>query len=315
MTKTPVSLIGLPYLMGTRTVNAGYHMAKGPLVLLDEAATPALVRQTYDDVEVIMIENADEPTAENTGGDYRLLPIGDQMSRILVQNIQLAKTLREERAKGRIAVVSAGTCSSSFGMVGGLGDVEGPIGMVWFDAHGDAQTPDTSRNGFIEGMTVTTIAGKCWPIYRRQIPGFREIPEENIITVGLSEAYSPNARAHANVALGQLVHPPKMAELGFEGAMIEALDKLRERCDKVYIHFDTDVLDIEVLRANSHAAPGGITDTQAMRAFDLIAERFEILTLSMSSYDPNVDPRGPSVLPPILAKAVEAIEKSRQGAV
>lgn len=308
---TPISLIGLPYLMGTREVNAGYHMAHGPRVLLQDEHVPALVAQDFDDVETIMIEDADEPTDANTGGDYRLLPIGDQMSRILVQNIRLAEEVSSARARGRIPVAMVGACSASLGMVGGIDAADGPVGMIWLDAHGDAQTPDTSENGFIEGMPVTTIAGKCWPKYRRKIPGFREIDEQNIITIGLSEMHTPTAREGAGQALGQLVHKPVIEAVGFEGAMRAVLDDLRARVDKVYIHFDTDVLDPASVRANSHAADGGLTPAQVEQVFSMAGERFEILAISVASYDPNVDPRAPGVLGPIIAAATKSAASSR----
>ncbi|SIT54870.1 hypothetical protein BQ8794_190004 [Mesorhizobium prunaredense] len=157
-------------------------------------AAPASLAGVFGNVEVVVIDDADEPTAANTGGDYRLLPVGDQMSRILVQNIRLAETVQVARKAGRIPIASIGACSASLGMVGGIADAEGDVGMIWFDAHGDAKTPDTSESGFFEGMPVTTIAGKCWPRYRRKIPGFREIPEERIITVSLSEMSRPRRR-------------------------------------------------------------------------------------------------------------------------
>jgi arginase len=314
ISKIPVSLIGLPYLMGTRLFNFGYQMAKGPELLLAPENAPKAMREVFEDVEVFMVENVDEPNAGDTGGDYRLLPVGDQMSRILVQNIHLAAAVREARARGRIAIASVGACSASLGMVGGISEAEGPIGMVWFDAHGDAQTPDTSSNGFFEGMPVTTIAGKCWHKYRRKIPGFREIPEELIITVGLSEMFAANGRPHAGAALGALVHKPVIEEFGFEGAMTRTLDALRKQCGKVFVHIDTDVLDPSVLRANTHAAVGGLTDIQLSRALDLIAERFEIVTVDFASFDPAVDPRGAAVLVPLLVQAAKATAMSIQNA-
>lgn len=290
--------------------NFGYQMAKGPVLLLADQHAPAAMREVFEDVEVQMIENADEPTATETGGDYRLLPVGDQMSRILVQNIHLAAAVRDARRRGRIVVASVGACSASLGVVGGLADVDGPIGMIWFDAHGDAQTPDTSANGFFEGMPVTTIAGKCWHVYRRRIPGFREIPEELIITVGLQEAFARNGRPHAGQALGNLVHKPVIEKYGFSEAMRRALDDLRTRCSKVFVHIDTDVLDPSVLRANTHAAEGGLTDTQVTESLDLIAERFQIVAVDFASFDPAVDVRGPSVLVPLMVKAAEVAAAS-----
>jgi arginase len=302
-----VTLIGLPYLMGSRAPNAGYDMARGPVVLLSPENAPAALANEFSDVQTVMIEDADEPNATLfAGGDYRLLPVGDQMSRILVQNIRLAQEVRAARAKGRIAIASVGACSAALGMIGGIGDAEGEIGMVWFDAHGDALTPDTSENGFLEGMPVTTIAGKCWPRYRRQIPAFREIPEDRIITVGLSEMFTPTARIVAGSALGTLVHKPVIEKFGFGQAMANALDELAKKCKKVYVHFDTDVLDPSVLRANTHAAEGGITDAQAALALAMIGERFEILAVAFASYDPRVDPRGPTVLVPLILQAAKA---------
>ncbi|SDR63406.1 arginase [Rhizobiales bacterium GAS113] len=306
ISKQPVSLIGLPYLMGTRAPNSGYQMAQGPLLLLASENAPAAVRKVFDDVEVVLIDNVDEPSASDTGGDYRLLPVGDQMARILVQNIHLASAVRDARSRGRIAIAAVGACSASLGMVGGLSGVDDDIGMIWFDAHGDAQTPDTSENGFFEGMPVTTIAGKCWPKYRRKIPGFREIPEDRIITVGLSEMFAANAREHAATALGALVHKPAIEQFGFESAMERALRELATKCDKVFVHIDADVLDPSVLRANTHAAIGGLTDGQVVKALDLIAEKFEILALDFASFDPAVDPRGLAVLVPLIVHAAEA---------
>ncbi|MGV2052382.1 arginase family protein [Agrobacterium sp. 22-209-1] len=304
--KFPVSLIGLPYLMGSKGPNLGYQMAQGPRVLLAAENAPAAMQGLFSDVETVMIEDADEPNTAFTGGDYRLLPVGDQMSRVLVQNIRLAQEVKGARDRGRIPIACVGACSAALGMVGGVGDADGKIGMIWFDAHGDAQTPDTSENGFIEGMPVTTIAGKCWPRYRRKIPGFREIDESRIVTIGLSEMFTPTARKHASDALGTLVYKPVIDAFGFENALTQALDGLASKCNKVFIHFDTDVLDPSVLRANTHAADGGLTDEQCKTAFGLIGERFEILAVSFASYDPVVDKRGPKVLVPLVVAAAEA---------
>lgn len=308
---TPISLIGLPYHCGTRGRVPGNAMAIGPEVLLAPENAPSAFEAEFEDVELIFLDQADQATDKETGGDFRLLPAGDQMGRILVQNLHLAGAVKQARSAGRVPIISAGTCSSSFGVIGGLGDTEGNIGLIWFDAHGDAQTPETSANGFIEGMITTTIAGKCWPAYRRQIPGFREIAEERIVSVSIHEAFSKNPRAHASVAVGTVVNTPVIAKLGFERALSAALDLLSAKCDKVYVHVDTDVLDPSVLSANRHCAEGGLTDDQVATGFELIADRFEILAVSFSSFDPDVDPRGPAVIVPLMTKAATAASRSR----
>lgn len=318
---TPVSLIGLPYLCGTRGRYSGNGntvsnaMALGPEVLMQDENAPAALREKFTDVECELIENAELASAEENNGDYRLVPIGDQMGRILIQNIRLANTVRKAIARGRVPVVTAGTCSASFGMIGGIGDAEGPIGMIWFDAHGDAQTPDTSSNGFIEGMLQTTIAGQCWPLYRRKVPGFREITEDRIISVSIHEQYAPNGRrGEGRAALGTVVDVPVIQQLGYEVALGHALDLMKPRCSQVYVHIDTDCMDPSIMRSSNHAADGGLTDVQVATGLDMIADRFKILACAFTAFDPDVDPRGPSVIVPLMVKAAEAAARSGQKA-
>lgn len=310
----PISLIGLPYMCGTRAPNAGYSFALGPTVLLDDQNVPSAIRDAFDDVEVTMIDDVDEPSSRETGGDHRLLPVGDQMARILAQNMRLATLVAEARARGRVPITSIGCCSAALGMVGGVGNANGDIGMIWFDCHGDAKTPDTSENGFFEGMPVTTIAGKCWPRLRRKIPGFREIPEERIVTIGLQEQFSATGRPDAGDALGRTVHKLDFEKNGFERAIELALDDLMTRCKQVYVHIDVDVLDPTVLKPSTHIAPGGLTSEQLGKALEMIGNRFHILALAWSAFDPTIDPRGPSVLTPLVVHSAKVTAGSVRNA-
>ncbi|SCB36516.1 arginase family protein [Rhizobium hainanense] len=310
----PVSLIALPYVMGTRTPHPfNFRFGDGTRALFADQQAPKAVRSVFSDVEVTFIEDVDEPGERRMGSrdDGYWVYHGDQMSRILVQNIRLAQVVSEARARGRIPIASIGICSASLGMVAGVGDAEGDIGMIWFDCHGDAQTPETSSNGFFEAMPVATIAGQCWKNYRRRIPGFREIPEERIVSVGLASMFDPDGVPGLERALGELVHKPKIDALGYEKAITEALDLLKSRCNQVYIHIDADVLDTSVLAASSLISNGGLTPEQISFSLDQIADRFEILAVAFSAFDPHEDPRGCDVLVPLVKHAALAAERSR----
>ncbi len=143
-------------------------------------------------------------------------------------------------------------------------------------------------------------------------PVARVIPDDRIVSVSIHEAFSKNPRAHASVAIGTVVNTPVIAKLGFERALASALDLLSGKCDQVYVHVDTDVLDPTVLRANRHCADGGLTDAQVSRGLELIADRFDILAVSFSSFDPDEDERGPSVLVPLMTKAAIEAARSKQ---
>jgi arginase len=311
--KMPISLIGLPYLMGMRQPTARYGMARGPVELLNQGVAPLELRRRFADVEVKLIDNVDEPDVLTSGKDFRVLPNGDEWARELAQNTVLAQVVSNARNRGRFPIAALAGCSYTLGMVGGLGDVQEPIGMLWFDAHGDGATPDTSRSGFIEGMPVSMIAGLSWPLYRRQIPGFREIPPERIITVGLNEAFSPNGRKEASLqAVGKTVVLPDIQSGGMSKALRDSVRELRKACSKVYIHVDCDVIDSAILRAQSHTPDRGVTDDQLREAFNLIGAQFEILAISFATWDPNFDNRGYKVIPPLMVEIAE-VEAKRRG--
>lgn len=300
----PVSLIGLPYLMGTRAENSMYGMAQGPVRMLETQNAPTALRSYFRDVDVQMIDNVDEPAQP--------LPQGDQMARILAENLALAQAVRSARQKGRLPILSIGTCSAALGIAAGLSSDHDDIGMIWIDAHADAETPDSTRNGFIEGMVVPMIAGQTWKSYSNALPGFRPIDESRIISVGMSSRPWPLEARQDGSPMGATVHQHAIAEIGIVAALKPALDQLKTRCKKVFIHMDADSIDPSYFR-NFKFRPSitGMTPAVVAQAFNLIADQFEILAFDLSAFDPVPDTRGPSVLAPIMLEAAKAAARSR----
>jgi arginase len=308
----PFTLIGLPYQFGRRADpdGGGYQMARGPEVLLAPDAAPAAFRAAFDNVDLRFLDDLDDarPAAP---GDRPMSP-GDQMVRQLVQNNGLASAVREEVARGRFPVVAAGGCNSSIGVVGGLDDPG--LGLIWFDAHHDAETPDTSSDGLFEGMPVAIIAGRCWPRWRARIQGFHVIPEERIMQVGLHDLSFEDDPEAPRGGVGTLVGPEEVAASSFEEAFSAGLDSLAAHVSRVYVHIDTDVIDAAIMRGNLHAAHGGPSPAQLVWAVERIAERLEVRALSFSSFDTNVDPVAPGILVPLM-RDVAAAATTRAEAV
>lgn len=311
-TKRAVQIIGLPYLMGRRAPGEGYQMARAPEILLQPDSLAALLEAEGFETERQLLEGLDDASAENTGGDHRLLPKGDQMSRVLVQGSGLAKAITAAIGAGRFPLVAGGTCSSGIGAVAGvMGAFEGDdtIGMIWIDGHHDAQTTETSVNGFIEGMPVTTIAGDSWPKWRKQFPGFREIPYDRFFTIGNHEMYQPGGRGAEwhGTPPGHFVDPPVIERLGYENAVDAELDRLAAQgVTKIYLHIDPDAIDPAEFEANSHFSPGGLSVAQVLWAIARAAERFEIVAINLSAWDPEHDPRSRPFIERIMVEATKS---------
>ncbi|MCD6725974.1 MAG: arginase family protein [Solirubrobacteraceae bacterium] len=287
-----ITLIGVPYSLGERNVSMG----RGPTVLLEDERLAARLRALGHDVEVRWVDRDDAEPDEG-------LAIGDVMTKHLVQNRQLAELVAQARAAGRAPIVLAGNCSSSIGVASGVRR-EG-FGLVWIDAHPDSETPETSITGLFDGMPVATIAGRCWKAWREQIPGFRVVPEDRIVTVGLHERHAPADRRpylYDAEPLGTPVDPPAVARKGFDGALGAALDELAEQTDAVYLHVDVDVLDPREANASRYTAEGGLSVSQVVAAIEAVGRRFDVLATSFADYDPDVDPR----MAAVMARLVEA---------
>ncbi len=307
-----VSVIGLPYLFGTRAPSPRNHMAQGPAALLSNAHLRSGIAEHFSDAQYVMIEDADEPPAEQTAGydSFNVVGLfqGDQLSRMRVQNARLAEEVRKARSAGRIPLAATGACSAAVGMVAGLADA-GAFGMVWFDAHEDASTPETSLSGLLEGMPVAMVAGRCWQAYCGQIPGFRSIPTERIVSIGLHDSGFTEERREASI-LENVVAPPDIAKIGFETAIAGALDGLSARCSRVYVHIDVDVLDPSVALSSHHMAYGGLTLERLHAALSAIADRFEIIALDYSCFDPSLDNEASTVLAQSMVFAAQEIQRS-----
>ena len=194
---------------------------------------------------------------------------------------EIAERVRAARAARRLPVVLAGNCNSCLGTVAGLAPAE--VGVVWFDAHADFDTPEDNASGFLDVMALSTLTGRCWEKLRRSISGFREVPEEDVVMVGVRdlEPYQRDSLDRSSVIVVREA-----------GSLEPALDDLRARRDAIYLHVDLDVLDPSEGRANQYAAPGGLSLEELEAAIAAVGSRFTVEAAAITAYDPACDEDG-----------------------
>lgn len=207
-------------------------------------------------------------------------------------NRLLAKRVGSAYEAGIFPLVLSGNCNSSLGAVAGIGPHQ--LGIVWFDSHGDFNTPETSESGFLDGMGLATAAGLCWRKMADSIPNFSPIPGSNILHVG-GRDFDAEELTLFKRAGGTIVGADRIRQSSVSAALGPALEILRSRVSRLYLHFDLDVLDPELAPANEFAAPEGLTVAQVEEAIQMIGERFKICASGLASYDPQCD-KGNEVL-------------------
>jgi arginase len=306
---TPIRIITLPYIFGSRQLSEGNSMAAGPLELLASEALARGLSKLKGRVSTVVVNNQDEPAAPDAAGKEGIGVAGffhgDQMSRMWAQHSRLASAVSKARAELAFPVALTGSCSASVGMIAGLGEAA-DFGVVWLDAHDDASTPETSTSGLVEGMPVSMIAGRCWKNYCLQHMGFRPVPEDRILTIGLHERYEGQQKDYSDLP-GAHVTPDDLGEAGFETGIAEALRELRSRVGRIYLHVDLDVLDPSEARVNRYMADGGFTRQQLDYVIRECFDIFEVDALTFCSFDPTVDPCAKEIVGGIVADALNHI--------
>ena len=251
-------VISVPYDSGRR----GWRLGAGPVNFLAAGIIDELrVRHDVTQAEVAL-EGGDQP--EIAGAFSAAAAIASQVRRAFSED--------------RLPIVLAGNCASSWGTVSAIREFEPAI--LWFDAHGDLNTPETTRSGMLDGMALAVLTGRCWREMTAGIDGFRAVRDRNVVLVGARDL---DPAEHELVATGDITLATQPA------ALEEKLEDLHMRCRVAYVHVDLDVLDPGIGRANQFAAPGGLSQTEIVAALQLIARYLPIAAVNITAYDPAVD--------------------------
>jgi arginase len=198
---------------------------------------------------------------------------------------RLADEVQAAVAMGDFPVAFGGNCGTAIGVAAGVGCDD--LAVIWLDAHGDYNTPDTTETGFLDGMSMSILGGRSWRRLRAGIPRFSPIPPQRLMHVGARD-FSPDEREALLYDGVWVVEPLNLRETTVQ----PMLDAMRRQASRVLIHIDLDVVDPRFGRANPYAVDGGLSPEDILRVIDLAAQRFAVAGLVLASYDPSCDPEG-----------------------
>lgn len=202
----------------------------------------------------------------------------------------LAKQVRMASRQKRFPIVLAGNCMAAVGAIAGL--PRGRTGLVWLDAHADLHTPETTRSGFLDGMALATVLGRCWAALTTTIPGYRRIPAGDVLLLGARDVEEAERVWIREEGFAWLDAEAMAAD---RPRMEEAIARLGAETERVHLHVDLDVLDPErVAPANGFAPPGGLEAEELLNVTRVVSSRCRIASVTVAGYDPSLD-RGHAV--------------------
>ena len=279
-----IRLLVVPYEIGRLRDGVG----AGPERLLEHGAADALAAHGAA-VETTVIE-LDEP--DDNEVDTSFAVIG-----------RLAEAVRVARDADEFAVVLSGSCMAAVGVVAGLG--EAAPGVVWFDAHGDFNEPQTSVYGYLDGMGMAILVGDAWQGLAALVPGARPVPESAVVLAGaraFDEPELPRLEASA------IKHLPA-ASLADSATVVGAVAAMKPNPSGIYLHVDLDVLDPSVARVNRYAAAAGISAAELEASVRALLADERVRAVALTAYEPAADPDGR--VPPIAMGLLAAVAESR----
>ena len=194
----------------------------------------------------------------------------------------IAEQVARGRRAGRAVLVTGGNCSHSVGVLAGLQQAHGPtarIGIVWLDAHGDFNTPNTTRSGMLAGMPLAVCAGLGQPRWRELAGVMAPLPTERMLLVDGRNLDPEEAQLIRATSMTVAAATAERAGADLHTAVAD----LASRCDMLYLHVDSDILDAALTPNHLTREPGGIAMAEAATVLETVLATGKVAVLAVVS--------------------------------
>ncbi len=202
----------------------------------------------------------------------------DPIAFLALQGREIADAVTPGASVGLPVLVVGGNCTCLPGVIGGLQHGLGPatrIGLVWFDAHGDFNTPQTTLSGMLGGMPVAVSAGLCYPEWREGSRQVAPLPTDRIVMVDVRNLDPDEER---------LVRWTGVTVVPVEAEQVAtASRRLAERVDLIYLHVDLDVLDATLVPTHRTREPGGPDVARTLDAIRAVVDTGKVGAVGLVS--------------------------------
>jgi arginase len=191
-----------------------------------------------------------------------------EWNRLFLANGHLAKAVAAERRNGNLPIGLLANCTSLLGMLGGL-QQSGPgsrplrVGMVFIDAHGDFNTPETTLSGMLGGMPVAIAAGRCLTRMRVKAGLDPALPERHIVEACVRDT---DPLEQDLLDRSGIQHLSVQDIRTLSDNLHRQMKRLSEMTDVIYIHVDMDVLDPREVPGHPLTVRGGPSSTELAAA-------------------------------------------------
>ena len=188
---------------------------------------------------------------------------------------------------GYLPLVLGGDHSVALGTLGGLASVRGPGGVLWIDAHGDLNRPETSPSGNVHGMPLAAALGLAGPEFQSSAWPLPAVEPGRVALVGV-RALDQGERELLQGLGARVFTMSEIDRAGVEPVIREALDVIAGP-GFVHVSLDMDALDPEIAPGVGTPVMGGLSYREAHLALELVAESGLAGSLEVVEVNPILD--------------------------
>ncbi|HEU4449646.1 MAG TPA: arginase [Gaiellaceae bacterium] len=234
--------------------------------------------------QVVDLGNVDTAVAEATSEGSPAARFLEEIKRTCER---IAACVARATAEGRTPLVLGGDHSIALGTLGGMASVHGPGGVLWLDAHGDLNTPETSPSGNVHGMPLGAALGRAPGVFESAAWPIPALDPDRVVLLGVRSLDEGERAFIRETGIGVYT----MSELdrrGVEPAVREALDRVAG-APFVHVSLDMDVVDPEFAPGVGTPVRGGLSYREAHLALELVAESGLLRSLEVVEVNPILD--------------------------
>jgi arginase len=217
--------------------------------------------------------------------------VGDEQARFLAQILRTCERIsglvRDAREAECFPLVLGGDHSVALGSLGGLASVHGPGGVIWLDAHGDLNRPQTSPTGNVHGMVLAAALGFAGDAFETDAWPTPAVERTRVALVGTRELDEGERRLIREEGI-RVWTMSTIDQLGMERTIREALEHVVGD-GFVHVSLDMDALDPGVAPGVGTPVRGGLRYREAHLALELISDANVLTSLDVVEVNPVLD--------------------------
>jgi arginase len=272
-----LSLLSVPFDLGAG--RRGVHL--GPDAILRAGLLRKLTQlsiQHVNEGEIPM------PAASKVSTNSQL----KNLEEIVAVNKHLSEQVSSIAAKGNFPLILGGDHSIAIGTLAGLAPHYDNLGVIWFDAHSDLNSEDTSPSGNIHGMSLAVALGKGNSLLTHIQTEGPYIKPENVVIIGARQL-DPDEKEYIRSSGITCFTMHDIDRKGMPYVIEQAIEILKDKTDGIHLSFDIDSLDPSVAPGTGTPVQGGVSYREAHFAMELLHESGLITSAEFVEVNPSFD--------------------------